>query len=249
MAARSTGTKKPLRGGGKEIKIESFTPFKKNINQSPGVAMRDSDIRAYLHGNTLKKYHQDKNSCVLDEFGLCQGRVKVDIAVINGELHGFEIKSDRDTFIRLPRQIELYSSVLDRATIVVGESKASSIDDYVPSWWGIYVAKKSKLGNVKIIKERQSKFNINVNARDLVELLWREEAFYALTERNQHRGLASKPRKFLWDALVECVDLGELKNIVREAIKKRGDWRSTPLVQPIPKIHNSNLKLVEFLPS
>jgi hypothetical protein len=49
---------------------------------------------------------------MLDEFGLEHGEVRVDVAVINGELHGYEIKSERDTLERLPRQVKAYSAVL-----------------------------------------------------------------------------------------------------------------------------------------
>jgi hypothetical protein len=55
-------------------------------------------------------------------FGLDHGQVFVDVAVINGEIHGYELKSERDTLERLPRQVEVYSAVLGRATLVVGAS-------------------------------------------------------------------------------------------------------------------------------
>ena len=48
-------------------------------------------------------------------------QVRIDIAVVKGALHGFEIKSDFDNLKRLARQVDLYSQVLDRATLVVGE--------------------------------------------------------------------------------------------------------------------------------
>ena len=40
------------------------------------------------------------------------------MAVVFGEIHGFEIKCVRDTLVRLPSQLEIYSKTLQRLTIV-----------------------------------------------------------------------------------------------------------------------------------
>ena len=58
---------------------------------------------------------------MVDELGVCRGQVRIDVAVVNGRFHGYEIKSDRDSLRRLDGQVDLYSKVLDRATIVVGD--------------------------------------------------------------------------------------------------------------------------------
>ena len=83
--------------------------------------MRDRDVRKALHHKVLKEHHGDTNTLVLDELGLRHGVARVDVAVVNGYLHGFEIKSDSDTLDRLPSQVTIYNAVLDRATLVVGE--------------------------------------------------------------------------------------------------------------------------------
>ena len=38
-----------------------------------------------------------KGKIDVEELGVCRGRVRVDVAVVNGTLHGYEIKSDRDS--------------------------------------------------------------------------------------------------------------------------------------------------------
>ena len=45
---------------------------------------------------------------ILDELGICRGRVRIDLTVVNGLLHGYEIKSERDTLARLETQADLY---------------------------------------------------------------------------------------------------------------------------------------------
>lgn len=72
--------------------------------------MRDRDVRQALHRKVLKEHHGDADTLVLDELGLRHGTCRVDIAVVNGYLHGYEIKSDSDTLERLPARSPLMGS-------------------------------------------------------------------------------------------------------------------------------------------
>ena len=67
--------------------------------------MRDSDIREVLLDSWQKKYFSDESTRVFEELGLCQGDARVDVAVVNGSIHGFEIKSERDSLDRLSNQL------------------------------------------------------------------------------------------------------------------------------------------------
>ncbi|WP_283807951.1 DUF2130 domain-containing protein [Bradyrhizobium macuxiense] len=60
---------------------------------------RDRDVRQALHRKVLKERHGDADTLVLDELGLRHGTCRVDIAVVNGYLHDYEIKSDADTLV------------------------------------------------------------------------------------------------------------------------------------------------------
>jgi hypothetical protein len=57
------------------------------------LVVRDRDVREALHRKVLKEHHGDADTLVLDELGLRHGTCRVDIAVVNGYLHGYEIKS------------------------------------------------------------------------------------------------------------------------------------------------------------
>lgn len=56
--------------------------------------MRDIDVRNALRRKVLKKHEGEADTRVLDELGLRHGVARIDIAVVNGWLHGFEIKSE-----------------------------------------------------------------------------------------------------------------------------------------------------------
>ena len=51
------------------------------------------------------------------ELGLSPFQAVQNIAVINGHLHGYEIKSERDSLRRFHRQERIYSQVLDFVTV------------------------------------------------------------------------------------------------------------------------------------
>ena len=75
---------------------------------------KDPDVRALLK-QYLEVLHAGTDTLVLEELGLCQGDVRIDVAAVNRELSGFEIKSPSDTLKRWPKQRRIYSRVVDRA--------------------------------------------------------------------------------------------------------------------------------------
>ena len=187
--------------------------------------MKDSDIRQVVLSHLSREYERDPDSVIIEELGLCQGEARVDIAVVNGSIHGFEIKSDQDTLKRLPGQVEIYSRSLDAVTLVVGGRHLDQSLKVIPKWWGVIVAKE-KLGQVHLKIRRQCKLNPCLDPFAVVQILWRDEAFKALKERGLHCGLANKPRITLWKKLVEYLPINELVSLVMSILKSRENWRS-----------------------
>lgn len=73
--------------------------------------MGDSEVRDAVLSKLDRQYFGDRHTRIVEEMGIWSGSVRIDIAVINGQLHGYELKSARDTLQRLPTQAELYSKV------------------------------------------------------------------------------------------------------------------------------------------
>lgn len=187
--------------------------------------MKDRDIRLALRKQLHDRFGRDANTLILDELGLCQGSVRIDMAVVNGALHGYEIKSERDTLERLPHQQITYSKVFDEVTIVVGPSYLSCIKEHVPAWWGIVVAVPDRAGAARLVTKRKTRRNPRVDGVALAQLLWRDEALELLDEAGSLAGLRSKPRKVLWQTLAECLPLDELRSKVRAKLVSRTRWR------------------------
>ncbi|MFI7163736.1 sce7726 family protein [Rhodococcus erythropolis] len=191
--------------------------------------MRDIDVRMALHAK-LAVDHADEmdDTLVVDELGLC-GEVRVDVAVINGALTGFELKSARDNLKRLPKQVEIYSQVLDFAELVVADNHQKEAIAIIPKWWGVTVALASKGDGVRLEAVREPRMNRSIDTRSLAQLLWRDEALEELEIRAADRGVRSKPRWAVWGRLTEVVEVDELRDVVRNRLKTRATWRADAL--------------------
>lgn len=188
--------------------------------------MRDYDVRNRL-SSELRKWHRAKDTLFIDEFDL-GGLVRVDVAAVNGALWGYEIKSDRDTLKRLPRQAEIYSRVLDYAALVVADKHCKSASKLVPEWWQILTVIPTPTNDLEIRVARKGTCNPCVDPNQLVQLLWREEALQELSMRGLEKGIRSKPRKVLWETLVNSLTIQDIQAIVRSRLRARQDWRARP---------------------
>jgi hypothetical protein len=188
--------------------------------------MRDIDIRLALRAQMSELHGHDPDTRIIEELGLCQGIARVDLAVVNGTIHGYEIKSERDTLARLPGQVNIYSTALDFVTIIAAPTHVAKIADIVPSWWGLWSVVRSTMG-LQLTPSRKSEPNPEVNPFALAQLLWRDEALEALADCGLAAGARSKPREFLWHRLTSNLTLEQLGHVVRTSLKRRGAyWRS-----------------------
>ncbi|OTA14068.1 hypothetical protein Xvie_04033 [Xenorhabdus vietnamensis] len=188
--------------------------------------MKDIDVRRAVHSKILKEHHKDPNTLIIDEFSLNQGSCRVDIAVINGVIHGYELKSERDNLLRLPNQIEQYSLVMDKVTLVVDDSHLAEAQKIIPEWWGIKVVNQGNRGAVHIHSYRRDKLNPDGDVFSLARLLWKDECLSIMEKWNILKGNKSKPRFELWDIVAQHTSLEKLKVEVRHTLKQRTMWRN-----------------------
>jgi hypothetical protein len=187
--------------------------------------MRVGDIRQAVAGHVRALHPDPTTTRIRYELGVCLGQTRVDIAVINGLIVGWEIKSAQDRLTRLPRQVELYNRVLDEATIVAAGRHASHVSEHVPDWWGIAEAEPGRGASACVIATvRTARANPDIDPFAVAQLLWRDEAYTLLRERNLHVGLARATRWTLWDRLASSLALTDLQSEVRLRIRARQDW-------------------------
>jgi hypothetical protein len=182
-----------------------------------GKHANDADVRALLR-EYLQDLNRDTDTVLLEELGLCQGDVRVDVASVNSELSGFEIKSPSDTLARWPNQLRIYSKVVDRAWLV---APTKAIEKAVaPDWWGLIGVFEvgDRLG---LRVARPSGLNPKPDPKSIAKLLWRDEALEVLRNAGHARGVMTKSRTVIWKRLIETVPLDDLRASVRAALKRR----------------------------
>lgn len=198
-----------------------------NKNTTDKNSINDPVIRLHLK-KYLKKMHSGKKVRLIEELGIHNGDGRVDIATINGIMHGYEIKSDNDTLLRLPKQAEIFNSVFDKITLVVGKKHLFNSIKIIPDWWGIMLVKTNKEGKAVFIQIREASNNMNLDSMSLARLLWKGEALRILEKKGDAKGYYSKPKNSIYCKLLSSIDQKTLKKQVLDTIYFRTDWRSEP---------------------
>jgi hypothetical protein len=177
---------------------------------------KDRDVRSLLKQHVFEMH--GRHTVLLDELGLCQGDVRVDVAAINGELSGFEIKSPADSLARWPKQRRVYSKVVDRAWLVAPERALNKAE--APDWWGLILIVETphQLG-LRVVRE--AGVNPKLDPYSVARLLWRDEALAALAAFGLDRGVRTKRRAIVWRRLADQLPLDDLRRAVRSALAVR----------------------------
>ncbi|WP_294189771.1 sce7726 family protein [uncultured Clostridium sp.] len=190
----------------------------------------DKDIRKVLYKKILetKEFISDSSTLVIDEFNVCRGSSRADIAVINGKLHGYEIKSEQDTLDRLPGQVSDYNKIFDKVTIVAAEKYIDKIYNIIPDWWGVYCV-ENKNNKLSLKRKRNARINRNIDTVNLLQLLWKDELIQLLHSHGITKGIRNKNINSLAQIASENINKNEIKVYVKEQLKKRQDWRAVKL--------------------
>jgi hypothetical protein len=185
----------------------------------------DPELRNAVKRSVLGPLCKDPTTLVIDELGLRHGAARIDIAVVNGDLHGYELKSDHDNLRRLSRQAGVYNSVLDRITLVVTDHHFTQATQMIPSWWDVLLADNANAGDITFRIIREGGMNPDISALAVAKLLWRDEALQLLEAHGAAEGLRSRPRRIIYGRLVELLDLHQIRTCVRNQLRARKDWR------------------------
>lgn len=184
--------------------------------------LNDTKVRRLLLNELNLEYSNCENTRIINELGLDFGASRVDIAVVNGILHGYEIKSDLDNLNRLPRQIEYYSRAFERMTIVVSKSHLLEVKEMVPSWWGIKTISKDKSRLINVRKGRRVSYQ---DSELLLKLLWKKELDGFVDELNLPKSYKKYRQGQLLSIIEDVADLVTIRSYVYDILKKRTGWR------------------------
>ena len=191
-------------------------------------AATDTDIRSALHRKHLRRQTSNPGTLIIDELGLAHARSRVDVAVINGTVHGYEIKSAQDSLDRLDRQLRVYRQTLQKLSIVAASRHLKRILFEAPDWCGVIEVEQGRRGGIRLRRIRSAKSNPDVDPVMLAHLLWRPEVIELLTRIGYAPKDVRRPRKQLYEMLCEVLTPREITAAIREFMKHRQAWRGHP---------------------
>ena len=185
--------------------------------------MRDIDVRTAMRLQLTREHSGNDETLIVEEMGVWANSVRIDIAVINGELAGVELKSDRDTLVRLPLQSDIYSRVFDRLTLVAGSRHIEKASAIVPTWWSLIEARQNG-SDVDLTLLRRGETNPSVDPFLVAHLLRKDEALEVLDSHGLAKGWRGKRIGEIHRRLADALPLKDLRKHVREGLRARSDW-------------------------
>ncbi len=91
--------------------------------------------KAALTHKILLGKHSLQTASMINEFRV--GNCKADVAILNGTATVYEIKSERDSLVRLDRQVAAYATVFAKVYVIASESHIDGVLNTVPDTVGI----------------------------------------------------------------------------------------------------------------
>lgn len=184
-------------------------------SHSSGQCLLDQDIRNALK-SALREL--DGSAAIIEELPLLRGRGRADLAFVNGELCGYEIKSERDSLVRLGVQADHYERVFEFITIVAAKKHLKAARKKIPQGWGIIEARQAN-GKTELCPRRKAQRNQKLDNSALARLLWKNECV-SILRKTGHAVRQQAPVATLW-SLVEQMNTEQLCDEVRNALKRR----------------------------
>lgn len=180
---------------------------------------RDGDIRPPVREWILRQPGWQQ-AMLREEFGLCNGEARADVAVIAPQLAGFEIKGPLDRLDRLPRQVAFYDRIFARSWLVTTETAWPAASAIISPWWGVLLAHSGRRQS-GLLPVRVAQPSPAVEPLALARLLWRQEVLAELKAVGWTGGTSRLPRYRLWQILAEALPVEELTARVQHALVAR----------------------------
>ncbi|MDO3208823.1 sce7726 family protein [Mycobacteroides abscessus subsp. massiliense] len=185
--------------------------------------LRDTDLRGALTDTIARRYRGREHLLAPEVEILCGIPGRIDALLIADKICGFEIKSDVDSLRRLPRQLQAYEPVLERAILIVGDRHLEAGGALLPPWWGIWRAHR-RGDRVVLDVQRPARPNPEFYTYGVTRFIDRQ----AITLHMRTLGRSGYSKygvDELRSQLVKIHTRGEILALARWVMRARGDWR------------------------
>ena len=177
---------------------------------------RDADIRRPLHQWLIREHQNDPDAVVLQEVKIPRPSARIDMAAINGQLCGYEIKSDVDSLVRLRHQVKSFNVIFDNVSIVTTARHLKSAADLLPQWWGILLMEARGL-----VEERAPERNHLIDPVARLHMLDRAELYELGTRVGCPKIGARSTRAILIQSIILLASPDDVAFHVRSLLKGR----------------------------
>ncbi len=148
------------------------------------------------------------------------GSSRADVVMVAEDgLTGIEIKSDADSYSRLPRQIRDYDAFFESNLLVVGSTHASHAAEHIPPHWGILTVNREG-GSLDWYELRAPKKSGKAALKNRLRLLWRRE-MAQIQKKNGLFAYRKKSRAFVERYLLDSLSPEKLESDLIEALFER----------------------------
>ena len=186
-----------------------------NLSDRQEILLRDADIREPLFDYLEECFPKVR---FLEE--KVTGRARADVVmVLPEEIWGIEIKSDADSYARLPAQVKNYDRYYDRNVIAAGSRHALHVKEHVPEHWGILTVEWLN-GGVDFYRLREPARNPGAGLRQKLSLLWRSELTSILLKNGLPK-YVGKNKKYIAAVLEDRVQPEMLHAQISEELFER----------------------------
>ena len=186
--------------------------------------MLDCEIRPILRQKLERRFENEPDTVFVEEFVICDQATRIDLAVINGHLHGYEIKGSSDRLDRLVTQVPLYSKAMEYCTLVADRKHIKQALNILPLWWGILEARSDNERH-RLLDVRRAKRNPAIDPQGVCSFLWAKELRSLIQSEGLHQAGSKWCAASMRFHLASNVPLRRLITHAKTVLKARGDWR------------------------
>jgi len=190
-------------------------------NQSLG----PDDIRVALRQWVQDKFELKQDDILINELGFCNKdpnstvdcSFRADLALANGRLVGFEIKSKKDSLKRWLSQMIAYTNVFDEVWLCSHGKHLYRALEITEKHVGVLAVDDS--GSITVI--RYADRNTKLNFYDLSGLLWKDELLEFALINNIINIKSRMTKNEIRESLSVASNLAELQPYVLKKLKER----------------------------
>ncbi|HFZ7521657.1 TPA: sce7726 family protein, partial [Salmonella enterica subsp. enterica serovar Orion] len=205
--------------------------------------LREQDVKVAFIDWLFRKGLLE-NATIINEMVVANWSRRADLAVANGHLQAFEIKSDFDSLKRLDGQLETFTSRFEKVTVVCAPKFTYEISKKVSPDVGVIEYLNTNKGIRFKIVQRGRKAIIS-NKKVYINFLLKKELQLLLIE-NGKRFLFESGREAL-ERVAEQISLSRIRGFVLEAIKERYKETSNDYLEKLAANELSNTSDLSLL--